>query len=88
MTDATITTKFRYNVGDIVRVDHELTYFDASIRGVAMEVTKVEPITVDGKTEIMYHTNTPDPVLGTPFSEGELVAGFTPPPRLSAKFMD
>lgn len=86
MTD--ITTKFRYNVGDLVRVDHQLTYFDDSIRGVAMEVTKVEPVTVEGNTVVMYHTNLPDPVLGTPYNEHELVAGFTPAPRISAKWMD
>lgn len=88
MPDTQATTRFKYNVGDLVRVDHECTYFDASIRGVEMEIIKVEPVKDGDKTVIMYHTNRPDPVLCTPFAEHELVAGVTPPPRISAKYMD
>lgn len=71
-----VLTKFRK--GDLVRVKHDLDYFDPSVRGVAMEVLDVVREDVDGKEAVFYFTNKPDPVHGGHYNEFELV-GANPP---------
>jgi len=66
-----VLTKFR--VGDKVRVAHDLEYFDASVRGIAMTVLEVIREDVDGKEAIMYVTDKPDPVHSGFYNEFELV---------------
>ena len=66
-----VITKFK--AGDKVRVKSDLCYFDASIRGVEMEVLKVDRFRAGGKEVVQYHTDRPDPVLGFPYNEDELV---------------
>lgn len=73
-----VLTKFR--VGDLVRIDHELTYFDPSVLGVPMEVLRVERITVDGKEAVRYYTDRLDPILQTPYNENELIGVNNPLP--------
>lgn len=66
-----VLTKFR--VGDQVRIKHDLKYFDASVRGVAMTVVEVSREDVDGTEAVFYVTDRPDPVHGGFYNEFELV---------------
>lgn len=71
MTDYEVLTKFK--VGDLVRVKHDLEYFDATVRGVEMTVIKVDRFRDGDKEVVQYHTDRHDPILGTPYNEDELV---------------
>ena len=73
-----VITKFRK--GDHVRIAHDLTYFDASVRGVVMEVVDVVREMVDGKEAVFYTTDRPDPVHGGHYNEYELVGSNEPLP--------
>ena len=74
-----VLTKFR--VGDLVRIKHDLTFFDASVRGKEMEIIEVKREDIDGREAVMYRTNHPDPVHGGFYNEDELVGSNHPLPR-------
>lgn len=71
MVEYVVLTKFR--VGDKVRIKHDLSYFDASVRGIEMEIIEVVREDVDGTEAVFYTTNKPDPVHGGFYNEFELV---------------
>ena len=71
-TNYEVLTKFR--VGDMVRIKHDLTFFDRTVQGVAMKVTEVARVDVDGSEAVQYRTDRADPIHGAFFNEDELVA--------------